>query len=176
MYSLKGVSVSVGRGSLCLSVWASLRWRSVRGAVNACPGNKGLVWRRRAEEQEVNSWLACCAEQDVPCVSAQRQIERRRTGRERSRESAAGWTRAIVSVYESLFVLLKLSIQKTSRLYLLFSFPSLLFGNKTSAQYHRDTALWDFKGCVVSRSNIMLRFEDVLAFFLAPYNSQLFFF
>lgn len=46
----------------------------------------------------MNFWLVCCVEQDVPCVSAQRQIERRRMGRERSRESAAGWTRAIVSV------------------------------------------------------------------------------
>lgn len=47
----------------------------------------------------MNFWLMCCVEQDVPCVSAQRQIERRRgMGRERSRESAAGWTRAIVSV------------------------------------------------------------------------------
>lgn len=31
---------------------------------------------------------------------------------------------------KACFVLLKTSIQKTSRLYLLFSFPFLLFGNK----------------------------------------------
>lgn len=35
-----------------------------------------------------------------------------------------------MSQYESLLVLLKPSIQKTSRLYLLFSFPFLLFGNR----------------------------------------------
>lgn len=40
----------------------------------------------------------CCAKQDVPCVSAQRQIERWRMGRERSRNGAAGWMQAIVSV------------------------------------------------------------------------------
>lgn len=46
----------------------------------------------------MNFWLVCCAEQDVPCVSTQKQIERRRTGRERSRESTAGWMRAIVLI------------------------------------------------------------------------------
>lgn len=72
------------------------------------------------EEQEVNFWLARCAEQDVPRVSAQKaKIER---GRGAGREKAAGRTSAIVSVR-------KLSIQKTGRLYLLLSFPS--------------TALWE---------------------------------
>lgn len=46
----------------------------------------------------MNFWLVRCAEQDVPCVSAQKQIERQRMGRERSRESTAGSTRPIVSV------------------------------------------------------------------------------
>lgn len=46
----------------------------------------------------MNFWLACFVEPDVPCVSAHRQIERRGVGRERSRQNAAGWTQAIVSV------------------------------------------------------------------------------
>lgn len=59
----------------------------------------------------MNSWLARRAEQDVPCVSAQKaEIERGRAARERerSREIAAGRTSAIVSVR-------KLSIQKTGK-------------------------------------------------------------
>lgn len=87
---------------------------------NARPGSWSRCEGDEREEQEVNSWLARRAEQDVPRVSAQKaKIER---GRGAGRENAAGRTSAIVSVR-------KLSIQKTGRLYLLPSFPS--------------TALWE---------------------------------
>lgn len=78
----------------------------------------------------MNFWLVCCAEQDVPCVSAQRQIERDGEWGGRGAGRAQRGGREPLSQYESLFVLLKLSIQKTRRLYLLFSFPLLLFGNR----------------------------------------------
>lgn len=84
----------------------------------------GLVWRRRAEEQEVNFWLMCCAEQDVPCVFAQKQIESWRTGRERSRASAAGWTWAIVSVWKHVPTSKPHFLVKEKKLCCISSFPS----------------------------------------------------
>lgn len=85
----------------------------------------GLVWRRRAEEQEVNFWLMCCAEQDVPCVFAQKQIESWRTGRERSRASAAGWTRAIVLVWKHVPTSkTHFSVKEKKTLCCISSFPS----------------------------------------------------
>lgn len=64
----------------------------------------------------MNFWLPCRVGQDVPCVSAQRQIQRRRMGRERSNgESAAGVCAGHCLGMKEHFVLLKLSIQKTTQ-------------------------------------------------------------
>lgn len=70
---------------------------SVRWDVNACLGNRvGAELKSQGAGSELLAG-GCCFEQDVPCVSAQREIERWRTGRARSRENAAGRTWAIVS-------------------------------------------------------------------------------
>lgn len=123
----------------------------------------------------MNFWLVCHVEQDVLCVSAQRQIQRRRIGRERSNGEHSGVCASHCLGMKECFVLLKLSIQKTTRLHLLFSFPSLLFGDKTSAQYHCDTTSLAFKGCAVRklfRHSVALSGCCGLNFFLAFFQSE----
>lgn len=55
----------------------------------------------------MNFWLMCCVEQDVPCVSAQRQIERDGEWGGRGAGRAQQGGHEPLSQYESLFVLLK---------------------------------------------------------------------
>lgn len=83
-----------------------------------------------------------CSEADTETENGEGEEQRR----ERSRVCAS-----YCLGMKECFLLLKLSIQKTTRLYLLFSFPSLLFGDKTSAQYHCDTTVWAFRGCAVRK-------------------------
>lgn len=88
------------RGSACLSVCMSLCCLSEWGAVNACPGNRvGVKEKSWGAGSELLAGVVCWAGCAV-CFCSQADRERRRMGRERSRENAAGWTRAIVSVWK----------------------------------------------------------------------------
>lgn len=85
----------------------------------------------------MNSWLARCVEQDVPCVSAQRQIERDENGEGEGRAQRGG--REPLSRYESLFVLLKNPPFRNKRAVSSPFLPLLALWEQTSAQYHGDT-------------------------------------
>lgn len=90
----------------------------------------GSVRRRRAGAQEVNFWLgvlfrAGCA--GCFCSGGDREMVER-GGRGAGRTQRGG--PEPLSLQESMSVLLKPSIQKTHTLYLLFSFPFVLFVNK----------------------------------------------
>lgn len=94
-FQLEGVRQSGGQRDVLSAPGAAGASRGrfiVRWAVSARLGNRE---KSRGAGSELLAG-GCCFEQDVPRVSAQGEIERWRTGRARSRENAAGWTRAIV--------------------------------------------------------------------------------
>lgn len=143
--------VSIERGNACLSVCVSLCCMKGR------PGNRAGVkeksWGAGSELlADVLCWAGCavcfCSEGDRETKSGEGEEQRERS---RVDMSHCLSMKACSNFWKS--------IQKTSRLYLLFSFPFLLFGEKPLLSI---AAIRLVGGCAVRKPDVLLLFKDVL--------------